>query len=82
MLSAGAGEAPEPFITAPLWLRLAAATALLWWGRERRWTVIVAAFLALPSIGGVGVAMLVGLLCHLDKRSEATSLDRRRGRRF
>ena len=55
-------EAPEPFITASLWMRLAAAVALLWWGRERRWTVLAAAFLALPSIGGVAVAMLVGVL--------------------
>jgi hypothetical protein len=62
--------APQPplighaFITAPLWLRLAASAALVTWGArtDRRWTVLVAAFLALPSIWDTSLAMLVGLI--------------------
>jgi hypothetical protein len=50
-------------VTAPLGLRLVAAAALVTWGARtnRRWTVLVAAFLALPSVWMTGIAMLVGL---------------------
>lgn len=62
--------APQPplvghqFISAPLWLRLAGSAVLVIWGARtsRRWTVLVAAFLALPSIWDTSLAMLVGLL--------------------
>ncbi len=48
----------------PLPVRLAGAAALVAWGgsTDRRWTVLVAAVLALPTIWGHGPAMLVGLL--------------------
>lgn len=60
---ANPGAGPDPIITAPLWLRLVVAGALVTWGAltERRWTVLVGSFLALPSIGLVALAMLVGL---------------------
>lgn len=61
LLTSSPETAQEPIITAPLPLRLAAAVVLLWWGRERRWTVLAAAYLSLPSVGGVAVAMLAGL---------------------
>lgn len=51
------------FISAPLWMRLAFAAGLVTWGArtDRRWTVLVAAFLALPSVWETGLAMLLGL---------------------
>lgn len=50
-------------ITAPLLLRLPAAAILVTWGAltNRRWTVLAAGFLALPSVWEHGLAMLVGL---------------------
>lgn len=50
-------------VTAPLWLRLVAAAALIAWGArtDRRWTVLVAAFLALPSVWLPSVSMLAGV---------------------
>lgn len=54
----------ELLVSAPLALRLPAAAALVWWGArsDRRWTVLVAAFLALPAIYPTTVSMLAGLL--------------------
>ena len=50
-------------VTAPLLLRLPVAAALVVWGAltDRRWTVLVAAFLALPSVWEHSVTMLLGL---------------------
>lgn len=50
-------------ITAPLLLRLPFAAALVVWGAltDRKWTVLVAAFLALPSVWEHSVTMLLGL---------------------
>jgi hypothetical protein len=50
-------------VTAPLWLRLLVAGALVTWGArtDRRWTVLAGAFLALPSVWLPSVAMLAGL---------------------
>jgi hypothetical protein len=54
-------------ITAPLWLRLPAAGALVAWGArtDRRWTVLIGAFLALPLAWYAGTAMFIGLLALL-----------------
>jgi hypothetical protein len=54
-------------IPIPLWPRLIAAIALVVWGArtDRRWTVIVAATLALPVLWIAGLAMLVGLIPEL-----------------
>ena len=64
----------EVVVTAPLWLRLIAAALLVTWGArtDRRWTVLAAAFLALPSIWWASLAMLVGLwpLWRLDQRNQ------------
>lgn len=56
-------RAAEPIVTLPLVLRLLLGAALVVWGAQtdRRWTVLVAAFLALPSVWETGLAMLVGL---------------------
>jgi Protein of unknown function (DUF2029). len=53
-----------PIVTAPLVLRLLFAAGLVTWGALRgyRWTVIIAAYLALPSVGLAAAGMLVGLL--------------------
>jgi hypothetical protein len=51
-------------IGVPLWLRLPAALALVAWGArsDRRWTVPVAATLALPVLWIHGLAMLAGVV--------------------
>lgn len=51
-------------LTAPLLLRLALAGTLVAWGARtnRRWTVIVAAFLALPAVWQHALSMFVGLV--------------------
>lgn len=56
-------QAAEPIVTLPLLLRLILAAGLVTWGArtDRRWTVLAAAFLALPSVWETGLAMLVGL---------------------
>ena len=60
-------------IPIPLWLRLAVAAAIVVWGArtERRWTVVVAATLALPVLWIAGFALLVGLVPELRGRSLA-----------
>ena len=48
----------------PLWIRLAAAVAVVIWGArtDRRWTVPVASMLALPILWINGMAMLVAVV--------------------
>jgi hypothetical protein len=48
----------------PLWLRLPIAAVLVWWGagRDAKWTVPVAAMLALPVIWPASLAMLVAVI--------------------
>lgn len=55
-------------IPVPLWLRLPAAAVLVAWGArtDRAWTVVVAAWLALPAWWWNGTAVLVGLVPLLD----------------
>lgn len=50
-------------IELPLWLRLAAGAGLVVWGARsnRRWTVLVAAMFALPTLWFHGFSMLAGL---------------------
>jgi hypothetical protein len=59
-------------IPIPLWLRLAVAVVVVVWGArtDRRWTVVVAATLALPVLWIAGLATLVGVIPELRHRSE------------
>ena len=62
MLVDSAGTPPPwPALPIPLWLRLPLAGAVVWWGalHDRRWTVAVAAVLALPALWPGGLAILV-----------------------
>lgn len=62
-----AGETAQPgsfsLTSLPLPFRLVGAAALVVWGARtnRRWTVLIAAFLALPAIWQHSLTMLVGL---------------------
>jgi Glycosyltransferase family 87 len=51
-------------VNMPVWFRLPLAAALVAWGArtDRRWTVIVAATLALPALWLYSLSMLVGLV--------------------
>jgi hypothetical protein len=51
-------------ILIPLWVRVVAAAALVTWGglTDRRWTVVVGAMLALPTLWNHSLAMLVGVV--------------------
>jgi hypothetical protein len=64
-LLATAGGAPlnQPHIAVPLWLRLPVAAGLVIWGarRDRRWTVPLAAAVALPVLWPAGFAILAAL---------------------
>lgn len=75
-LLADGGTVEGQLITAPLWLRLPAAAALVAWGarRDYRWTVLVAAFLALPVVWITAPLMLLGLV---NARSRAGTPTRR-----
>jgi Protein of unknown function (DUF2029). len=55
-------QLPWPALPVPLWLRLPVAAAIVWWGarRDARWTVPIAATLALPALWLGGLAMLAG----------------------
>jgi hypothetical protein len=55
-------------IPVPLWLRLPAAVVIVAWGArtDRRWTVVVAAWMALPAWWWNGTAVLVGVIPLLD----------------
>ena len=61
-----ATKAPDPvfIVPIPLWSRLVAGAAVVTWGArtDRRWTVPVAAMLALPILWINGLAMLVGVI--------------------
>ena len=61
-----------PALPVPLWLRLPVAAAIVWWGarRDARWTVPIAATLALPALWLGGLAMLIACW-PLRKRSVA-----------
>jgi Glycosyltransferase family 87 len=60
-------------IPIPLWLRLGVAALIVIWGArtDRRWTVVVAATLALPVLWIAGLATLVGVIPELRRRSRA-----------
>jgi GNAT superfamily N-acetyltransferase len=65
ILATGAGQSAPPgapHVPIPLILRLPVAAALVAWGAstDRRWTVAVAATLALPTIWPQGLALLLG----------------------
>ena len=64
-LLATAGGAPlnQPHIAVPLWLRLPAAAVLVFWGArtDRRWTVPLAAAVALPVLWLAGFAILAAI---------------------
>jgi hypothetical protein len=59
-------------IPIPLWLRLAVAVVIVVWGARtnRRWTVVVAATLALPVLWIAGLATLVGIVPELRRRNQ------------
>jgi hypothetical protein len=54
----------------PLWLRLPIAAVLVWWGagRDARWTVPVAATLALPVIWPGSLALLLAVVPLVDNK--------------
>lgn len=69
----------NPVISAPLVVRLVAAALLVTWGArtDRRWTVIVAAYLALPVTWITGLSMLCGLvLLTMSARLGSFSIER------
>jgi hypothetical protein len=53
----------QPQIAVPLWLRLPAAAALVAWGArtDRRWTVVVAATIAMPVLWFASLSVLAAL---------------------
>jgi hypothetical protein len=72
------GDSPQVLdergaIPVPLWPRLVAGVVLVLWGSrtDRRWTVVVAATLALPVLWIAGLAMLVGVIPELRARARA-----------
>jgi hypothetical protein len=68
---------PPMSIAIPLTWRLVAAAALVVWGArtDRRWTVVVAATLALPTLWFHGLAMLAGVIALHRGLPEARSFD-------
>lgn len=58
------GSVAQPQIPVPLWLRLPAAVVLVAWGAltDRRWTVPLAATLALPVLWPSGFAICAAML--------------------
>ena len=61
MLLDSAGTPPPwPALPIPLWLRLPIAAAIVWWGatRDARWTVPVAAALAVPAMWPGSLAIM------------------------
>ena len=61
MLATSAGTPPPwPALPIPIWLRLPVAAAIVWWGakRDARWTVPVAAALAVPALWPGAFAIL------------------------
>ncbi|MBX3030762.1 MAG: DUF2029 domain-containing protein [Chloroflexi bacterium] len=62
-------------VALPLFLRLALAVGLVIWGArtDRRWTVVVAATLGLPTMWFHGLAMLVGIVALQAGQPERTA---------
>lgn len=65
-LLARSAEAPSQSFSSlvPLWLRLPAAALIVWWGagRDAKWTVPLAATIALPVIWPGSLALLLGMI--------------------
>jgi hypothetical protein len=61
LLESGQRPPAESWLPIPIWLRLPAAGALVWWGgrTDRAWTVPAAVTLALPVVWFAGLAILV-----------------------
>lgn len=73
LLLASAQHPPvDTWLPVPIWLRLPAAGALVWWGgrTDRPWTVAAAVTLALPVVWFAGLAILVAAI-----RSEGTGIE-------
>ncbi len=72
-VSTGAVVTAPVITNAPLLLRVATAAAIVTWGAltDRRWTVPLAAMLALPAVWVMGSAMLVGAIPSPRTRSVA-----------
>jgi hypothetical protein len=66
---------PNPTFWPPLWLRLPAAVALLWWGArtDRRWVVPVVALVAMPTIWPISFALLAGAIALRRTRPSRTA---------
>jgi len=64
------------FLTAPLLVRVAVAAILVVWGarRDQRWTVLVAALIALPVVWTFAIVMLVGLVPLLRSRTQSPAI--------
>lgn len=64
LMAQSGGGADWTVVTLPLLPRLIAAAALVAWGavRDYRWTVLVAATLAMPSVWLTALSMAVGLI--------------------
>jgi hypothetical protein len=76
MLRDSAGvQLPMPALPIPLWLRLPVAAAIVWWGAKHdvRWTVPIAAALALPALWLGGLAILAACWPLRSKTSRETS---------
>ncbi len=70
LLMASAQQPPaETWLPIPIWMRLPAAGALVWWGArtDRPWTVAAAVTLALPVVWFAGLAILVAALRTQDR---------------
>jgi hypothetical protein len=64
LLESGQRPPADSWLAVPIWLRLPAAGALVWWGArtDRAWTVPAAVTLALPVVWFAGLAILVAAL--------------------
>ncbi len=70
LLLASAQQPPaDVWLPVPIWLRLPAAGAIVWWGARtsRPWTLAVAVTLALPVVWFAGLAVLVAALRTRDR---------------
>ena len=77
MLRDSAGTPPPwPALPIPLWLRLPVAALIVVWGarRDARWTVPVAAALALPALWPGGLALLAACWPLRQSRSSRTQI--------
>jgi hypothetical protein len=82
--SAAPNSFDAPFQFLPLAPRLAVAAVLVVWGArsDRRWTLIVAAMIAMPILWRTAPVMLVGLLPILRDSTWPSRFSRRLGARF